>query len=236
MCTKALGSPQYGGMRIWEKALLPKGTLEENLRILNTTLCQFNEQSKMSHVKQIGFNDFLPDSSAPHKFYAQYNAGSMCKTRSMMAFGSHLVNNVLTAATPRDRHRKACFSRMAKILSFIWSGPTHPSCEEAGQFERDVHAFLAHYTTCNAIGRARGAKVYNITYKHHYLAHLGQDSHYMGPKLAGSCLMDEDFMGKMSDLTRGCLKGRSEIMLPDAIMNKYIRALRIRFQNADLFV
>ena len=78
-----------------------------------------------------------------------------------------------------------------------------------------------------------GKKSYLIVYKHHYLVHLGEDSQWLNPRVGGCCLADEDFVGRMSKLIRGVIKGRAVTKLMGAFVEQYARAVLVRWSGAE---
>ena len=230
ICEHLLGSLFYE--LTYEHQLAARGTVAQQVVVLNTCLISWYKENHINaQVSSISLTDFV-DTSAPHRNAPQYSSGSMSKTRSLVPFGLHL-SQLFHAGSDRDSHREAAFKSMLFILDTIYRGPDHLGSATVHQLQHEIDSFLAHYCWLNWNARMMKNMSYHIVYKHNYLVHFGEDSQWLNPRVGGCCLADEDFVGRMSKLIRGVIKGRAVTKLMGAFVEQYARAVLVRWSGAE---
>ena len=78
--------------------------------------------------------------------------------------------------------------------------------DAAKAFRNHVCEVLVIYHRLAAASDACGDLLWNFPTKWHWLWHLGERSQYLNPRRA-SCAINEDFVGKMKDITHACASG-----------------------------
>ena len=82
-----------------------------------------------------------------------------------------------------------------------------------------------HLANCHRLDRGHGQK-------HKHTGAL-EDPQWLNPRVGGCCLADEDFVGRMSKLIRGVIKGRAVTKLMGAFVEQYARAVLVRWSGAE---
>ena len=178
-------------------------------------------------IKKLRLNNVV-DTHNPHTSVPQYSYESMSTTRGLIPFGAYLCAQY-SKGSSRDRHRVACFSALIAIWDLIYRGPTQFDDHQVSLVRASVDAFSDHYRYLNHLGLQRQCLAYHVTRKCHYVWHMADESKYINPRVGGCCLADEDYVGKISVLARGCMKCCSNKKLMRAIMVQYVQALAIRW-------
>ena len=219
---------------VFEKTLAPRGTIDNQMVVLNTLLAEYYTTSKTNknRVTRICLSDFC-NANAPHLKYPSYSSGSMSKDRGLAAFGQWLCHTFGQAGSQRDAQRTAAFDALASILDVIYSGDTHLGDAAVARLQFNVDACLAHVSYFNWEARQRKRLLYNITYKFHYLWHLAQEATFINPRIGGCCYANEDMMGKLAGLARGCTTGTNSLKVAQSILDKYIRAIAVQWAEYD---
>ena len=69
-------------------------------------------------------------------------------------------------------------------------------------------------------------RLFNLTIKCHYLAHIGFHAEYFDPRLCW-CYADEDLINKVTVLTQRCLNGTHAIKVSGKLLPKYTLGLHL---------
>ena len=169
---------------VYEKTLATRGTLGDNVVMLNTTLAEwYKQQPQKTQVGRILLKDFV-DPWAPHKDYPEYNSGSMSKNRSLVGFATHLCR-CFHSGSDRDQQRLLCCENLERILHIIYTGSDFLPPHEVSRLRTSVDAYLWHQTYLRWEAEQRAALEYGITYKHHYLWHVAQEAEFINPRVGG---------------------------------------------------
>ena len=216
---------------VYNKELAPRGTITQQVDVLNAMLeVWYNDNNISARVRGIAIKDFVnPD--RPHQEFPCYAAGSMSKAKALIPFGLHLCEEFLGSEIAEQR--REVFRNLEQITGIIYTGPDHLPEEQWEDLKDCIHRFWRHYSFLNSEARARKALNYHVVYKFHYLWHMGDEAKFINPRVGGCTFADEDFVGKMSTLTQGCLKGRAAIDVIHGVMEQYRRALVMRWSAAS---
>ena len=216
---------------VYNKELAPRGTIAMQVDVLNAMLeAWYREQKVRAQVRGINLKE-LCDPSKPYQDYPCYSAGSMSKTKALIPFGLHVARQFCTSEV--HEHRHAMFENLVQITEIIYRGPDHLPADMVTKLNDCIDRFLRHYSFLNWEARSRKKLSYHVVYKFHYLVHVGQEAKWINPRVGGCCMQDEDFMGRMAALCKGCLKGRAAIDTIDGVMQQYLRAMVVRWSAAS---
>ena len=69
-----------------------------------------------------------------------------------------------------------------------------------------IDKLLVSYQRLAAAATSEGLVIFNFPTKWHWLWHLGERASYLNPRRAAT-MLNEDFVGKMKDLTHSCAAG-----------------------------
>ena len=100
----------------------------------------------------------------------------------------------------------------------------------AAEIKRAIHAFLTRLTALGAHFHNTGTKLFNITIKAHYLAHVAEISEWWNPRL-GWCYAGEDYMNKVKKLAANCLRGTPAPLVSRKFLHKYALGMHIRLSE-----
>ena len=98
--------------------------------------------------------------------------------------------------------------------------------DAVSDLRKHINVFLQTYQKLALAADADPRKdlLWNCPTKFHQMWHFGHKSLYLHPK-TGSCLLDEDFVGKMKLIVRACSEGTPAHNVPIGTMEKYTWAL-----------
>ena len=78
--------------------------------------------------------------------------------------------------------------------------------QQVAAFRNHVNALCLIYQGLAAAADKAGNPLWNQPTKWHILWHLGERAQYLNPRRANT-MLDEDFVGKMKDITHACAAG-----------------------------
>ena len=87
---------------------------------------------------------------------------------------------------------------------------------------------LAHVRQQQALKDFKDRKLFNITFKHHWLVHAGHRAKYQNPRM-GWCFMGEDLMLKVRTMTHPCTFGTKGEVVHKKLLSRMIRELEGKF-------
>ena len=87
---------------------------------------------------------------------------------------------------------------------------------------------LLHVRQQQALYQFGGHRVFNITFKHHWLVHAGHRALYQNPRM-GWCFMGEDLMLKVRTVTHPCTFGTKGEVVHKKLLRRMIRDLEGKF-------
>ena len=87
---------------------------------------------------------------------------------------------------------------------------------------------LAHVRQQQALYQFDGRRLFNITFKHHWLVHAGHRATYQNPRM-GWCFMGEDLMLKVRMMTHPCTFGTKGEVVHKKLLSRMIRELEGKF-------
>jgi len=99
---------------------------------------------------------------------------------------------------------------------------------EVLEIQKAVKAFLLCLTALGEHYHPRYIKLFNITIKCHYLAHIGLLAEYINPRL-GWCYSQEDLMAKIKRLVSNCFRGTPPHLISAKNLAKYCLGMHLRF-------
>jgi hypothetical protein len=132
----------------------------------------------------------------------------------------------------------ACSVKMEEIVDKHVEVATLPP-DAAKEFHDATFEFLILFTSlashflCLPVGRRR--KLFNITIKCHYLAHIGLMAWSLNPRY-GWCYSGEDMMQKTKDLMQSCLRGLGADSAPSKMLVKYMFGMHILMHENRSFL
>ena len=109
----------------------------------------------------------------------------------------------------------------------IWLDPAAAEAACDGLMRAGVH----HQSLCH-LSMTRGRQLFYMTVKSHYAQHIGIDVLRSGfnPRF-GWTYQDEDYMGRVAQVCKPCLKGRGPLRLGGALLFRWRCCMFIRWQR-----
>ena len=170
--------------------------------------------------------DFV-DTRRPHQKPPTYSSGNFSKTRELVGFAVDIATR-FNSGSDRDNQRQACCEQLFQVYQMLYSGPTMYNDVECLNFRHHVMCFLRHYTWLTWDANNRGKREWHLVQKFHYLRHMAADVVSMNP-MHGSCLADEDFVGKIASIAAASTRGTSTLRLPSKVVIQFYRGLAVRW-------
>ena len=96
----------------------------------------------------------------------------------------------------------------------------------ATKFQDNVFNFLSLLNAVATHFTIKQVRLFNLTIKCHYLAHIGFHAEYINPRLCW-CYAGEDLMNKVKVLTQSCLKGTHASKVSEKLLPKYMMGLHL---------
>ena len=87
---------------------------------------------------------------------------------------------------------------------------------------------LKHVRQQQALYQFSGLRLFNITFKHHWLVHAGHRATWQNPRM-GWCFMGEDLMLKVRTMTHPCTFGTKGEVVHKKVLSRMIRDLEGKF-------
>ena len=153
------------------------------------------------------------------------------KAAEIRALTPALYSCWCTYMDPGDTQHKeikialACSVRVDKILDEQKGAYALPAVA-AKEFKAMIFAFLVVQNSLGKWYSEHGMKLFNVTIKSHYLAHLGLNAVHINPRL-GFCFQGEDFMGKIKLITGMSARGNDIYQVSGKTLAKYCRGMQL---------
>ena len=131
---------------------------------------------------------------------------------------------------PTDIFHKAILNafnsscRLEEILTLYKSDFRFPP-EVAEEFRNEC---WAHVRQVKELMNYKGVKIFNLTFKHHWLLHAGHRAMYQNPRM-GWCFQGEDLMLKVRTMTHPCTFGTKGEKVHKKLLSRMIRSLEMAF-------
>ena len=79
----------------------------------------------------------------------------------------------------------------------------------------------------------KGVKIFNVTFKHHWLLHAGHRAMFQNPRM-GWCFQGEDLMLKVRTMTHPCTFGTKSEKVHKKLLGRMIRSLESAFSAVSV--
>ena len=235
---KYLGTDMYFlASVLWLLAfkLLPAGP-QENLNIVWQSLERYYKAHPSPHrYNNLKVSMFCPDPDSPFKKMAKLKGrGAEIK---VLVPALHVVwQEFMTKGNPQHEEIKQGLffsATMDQILDAHKFVPRLPDFK-AREFEHAIWGFLTVQNSLGSFYPAEGCKLFDITPKSHYLAHLGLMARFINPRL-GICFAGEDFMGKVKMITASSARANTVYKVTTKTACKYRFGLHYMLKGSSLF-
>ena len=130
----------------------------------------------------------------------------------------------------RDIARSRAFADLDMIYAMVIKGPRWWDDEYHAKFVQVIDSFLQYNVLPNNLYLEMKPPrlAYNVVPKNHHLWHLGSESRFMNPRCYW-VYKNEDYMGKISSLAKGAIKGCNMFTACDKIISRYWQAVQVRW-------
>ena len=155
----------------------------------------------------------------------------MARTKCILPFVESLCKQ-FDKKTEYDRQRRLASKYLVELYDIVYKG--HEILTDAEkerlQFVRD--GYLAHYNYLARTCESKKILRYKVTVKQNYLYHICWEACRLGlnPRLTMS-LTGEDFVGRISTITKGSLTSTRMLELGSKVLSKYLVGLSIRWSG-----
>ena len=215
---------------VYEYVLVPNGTLGEQEQAVWAKMLRFYKLRRCQERIAIFSRKSFTDPDKPHQNFPMFYPGNMTKVRVLVRFMAELCKEC-NRGSLRDQHRVAAAECLCDIYDFIYRSSDHPMQCAWEHMQEVTEAFLAHYAWLSNHAVEQEKLLYHGAYKFHELFHIAEDAKYLSPRISLT-LTGEDFMGKISTMAGSCAKGVGVTDMAQAVMQKYIRMLAVRWIDA----
>ena len=151
--------------------------------------------------------------------------------RHCIAMLKHLVSD-MECESEAFGHMRVCLDSLALVYDVIMSQGLIMT-EAAAQEGHDalLHAGVHHAALCAALMNS-GRTFFYMTVKAHFAQHIGLDmlSSRLNPRSLWT-YGDEDYMGRIAQVCRPCLRGRGPLRLGGALMFRWRHAMFLRWSR-----
>ena len=208
----------------------PRGTtLKERLLTIWGCIKEWYSLYKApSRLGKLKWSMFLPDPGAPHQHYPLLHRVKAKEAEYLVralqwVWGQH--------CNPEDEGHQHITAMLGFMVEFF------DICQVPGHFLSDtstadivqaIEHILLNYSKLARVALDTGSKLWNIVMKFHYFWHLGQQCQWRHPR-TGWTFADEDFMLRVSLITKASTGGIAINRLGHMTVTRHIRALYLRW-------
>jgi len=137
------------------------------------------------------------------------------------------------AATKEYRkYRHLCVKWLDALYQYLDLTEFHFNAQQQEGYSEATLNFLLCYNKCSKLAAAQGSMQWNIVPKHHYCAHMPQQSEWLNPKHV-TTYAGETMVGFMVQLGHSCLNGTPAFMVSKNMCWKMRLAMYIRLYLAS---
>ena len=226
MHTKYLGTDQYflgSVLYVLCTFLMPSAKPEENCaKIWQDVKTEYTARSTPSRYRVLKMNMFSSGSGG----YPQLKG----KAAAIQHLGLILRDIFARWCTPGDLFHKAILgaldssARLEEILYVYKDQFKFP--DGVGSEFRDL--CLKHVKQQQELKDFAGHRIFNVTFKHHWLIHAGQRGMFQNPRM-GWCFQGEDLMMKIRTVTHPCTYGIQPEAVHQKLLDRMIRNMDTAF-------
>lgn len=172
--------------------------------------------------------EYFCDVKAPHKHYPCLHASAIKgrETRYLVPVALELAKENNTSQ--HSGHRVKCFEHLNAVYELLDLKVFHFTPSQQQQFQDHMHKCLLHYLILHKEAAAAGKKIWNMTMKSHYAAHIAMQAEYCNPRV-NWCYGSESMVGHISRLAQSCLSGTAAHLVSESLMTKYRISMHILF-------
>lgn len=127
------------------------------------------------------------------------------------------------------RHQSAMLLSLQNFYRLMGTLPMVPGRVRGQEFTKQMTAFLCHYGHLAKLAFDAGENTYSQVPKHHFSAHLAEQSVFLNCKYA-NCYGGEDFIGKVVSLAQSCVHGTAHFKVSATLMAKYRYAAYLQME------
>ena len=131
------------------------------------------------------------------------------------------------STTEYRKYRYLCTKWLEAMYKFLDCTEFHLTAHQQKGYSESTLNFLLCYTKCSKLADAQGLKKWNIVPKHHFCAHMIQQSEWLNPKHV-TTYAGETMVGFMVQLGHSCLNGTPAFMVSKNMCWKMRLAMYIR--------
>jgi len=138
------------------------------------------------------------------------------------------------STTEYRKYRHLCTKWLEAMYKFLDCAEFLLTAHQQKGYSEATLNFLLCYTKCSKLADAQGLKKWNIVPKHHFCAHMPQQSEWLNPKHV-TTYAGETMVGFMVQLGHSCLNGTPAFMVSKNMCWKMRLAMYIRLSlgNAE---
>ena len=172
--------------------------------------------------------EYFCDPKAPHKHYPCLHASAIKgrETRYLAPVALELARE--HNHSPHGGHRVKVFEHLNAVYELLDLKVFHFTPAQTQQFQNHMSKCLLHYLILHKEAASAGKKLWNVTMKSHYAAHLAMQAEFCSPRLSW-CYGSESMVGRISRLAQSCLAGTAAHLVSESLMTKYRIAMHIIF-------
>ncbi len=195
----------------------------QKIKALCVDLGVTNEMSQLSlaHIH-------TPDK--PHSTHAYFKAKGH-HTKVILPVIAKLCE-VADDGSEMHKHRNLALRAIADFCALLDVAPVVPSDSQADLAVKFMDEFLAESEWLNEWAQRNDKMIFNLVNKHHYCWHLSRKFRFLNPRFTWT-FKTEDYVGKISTLGHNCSMGKTKLMVPGAIAEKYRECEHLRLTRGD---
>ena len=165
----------------------------------------------------------LGNFTQPKKHLATYPVLCHMKAahvRGLVPHAVSLAQKYHSTASDHDRHVLRAARALDRVYAIMHSEPMFLSAETFFILEKTATMFLLSYSWLASEAFRQDKKMWSIVPKHHYFAHLIEQSRFCNPRFVW-CYGSEDFVGRASCLAQSCTRGSPGPLVISKMVSKY---------------
>ena len=163
---------------------------------------------------------FCPNPKSPHSAYpVTSTAMKAAETRYFLKVAWRLAEEYNTG-TDEHQIRLVCFKRLAQFYDVLENADMFLAKKEFDKVWTAAWECLQAYSALSAVAIEKGQMRWSQLPKHHFFAHLAQQSRYLNPRWSWTYGF-EDFVGTLGALATASCSGTAANIICLTLVDKY---------------
>lgn len=192
----------------------------------------YNSTPGAQRIRRLTWAMFLPQVTAPKKHYPVISKLKAKETEWLARALQWVWAQYTDKEDDVQVHITLVLNYLVEIYDHCTSAGLFFTAEQALSFQQACNNLMVHWQHLSRWALNSGFKLFNITPKWHYLAHVAEQALYLHPR-CGWTFSDESFVGKVALLARASTGGIAVDTLCDIIAKKYTRGMYIRWLSGQ---